>query len=429
MIPCNTFNPILLILRQSVIFWTGICIIVWVFPSQGIHDLLVYGAFLLALCYAPRAATAWRQPAGLAFIAVLVFLLLSLPFSSMPGSSVRELVKNLDIVAGAFAISVFLNTPDRIRMALGCSALAIVLTLGYDIIRIGWNLPEAWAKAATFGQFLAGLPQAHPLANWVKAHEFKPFIMNHSNVSSMMAGLSALVFIYFLWIWRRRRRLALGCLLGLIVCLAYLVILRSRGPQLAFLLTVPWLGLLIPGWRLKVGLLALGVLLFLVLPYINPRFADAKSMKTFTERTTVWKHTWSLSKQHPWLGHGYGKRTFETVYYASQPPASRFHYPHCHQFWLKLLFEFGWIGLLLNLAAWTILAVQLIRRICSLPTFTDRLLPGTIGLMLLFIHCYGLGDYPDNIVQLAQFWLIPLALALTRAENEAIAKRPADNQS
>ena len=31
-------------------------------------------------------------------------------------------------------------------------------------------------------------------------------------------------------------------------------------------------------------------------------------------------------------------------------------------------------------------------------TLDERLLPGVIALMLLFIHIYGLGDYPDNIV-------------------------------
>lgn len=406
-----------LLLRESIVFWIGISIILWVFPSKGIHDLLVYGAFLAALCYRSRAALVWRQPAGVAFISVLGFTLLSLPFSSMPESSARELIKNLDMVAGAFAISVFLNTSGRIRMALGYTALGIGLTLGYDIIRIGWNLPDLWAQSHQTGQFIINLAQTNPLANWVKAHEFKPFIMNHSNVSSMMAGLCVLIFFYFFWLWRRRRWLALGCLLGLAVCLAYLVILRSRGPQLAFLLAVPWLGLIIPGWRQKVlwltGLLVLGSLLL----FTNPRFADAKSMKTFSDRTTVWDHTWRLTRQHPWFGYGYGKQTFSTVYYTSHPPKSQFDpYPHCHQFWLKLLFEFGWIGLLLNLTAWLILAAQLIRHIYAQPTFTDRLLPGTIGLMLLFIHFYGLGDFPDNIVQTAQFWLIPLALTLMHTE-------------
>ena len=70
------------------------------------------------------------------------------------------------------------------------------------------------------------------------------------------------------------------------------------------------------------------------------------------------------------------------------------------------------MGLLLHLAAWLILAWQLLRRIYCEPTFTARLLPGTIALMLLCIHLYGLGDYPDNLVQMVQIWLIPVALVI-----------------
>ena len=72
----------------------------------------------------------------------------------------------------------------------------------------------------------------------------------------------------------------------------------------------------------------------------------------------------------------------------------------------------GWPGFALNMAAWTILAWQLARRTFAETTFDGRLLPGAVGLILIFIHIYGLGDYPDNIVQAAQFWLIPAALVL-----------------
>ncbi len=77
-----------------------------------------------------------------------------------------------------------------------------------------------------------------------------------------------------------------------------------------------------------------------------------------------------------------------------------------------MFFEFGWAGVALHLAAWLILAWQLARRIYREPTFGARLWPGIPALMLLCIHLYGLGDYPDNIVQTAQIWLIPMALAI-----------------
>ncbi len=394
------------LLKESVVFWTGIAIIIWVYSATFVQDMLVYGAFAYALFHASRGTGAWKQPAGIAFIVVLLYALIMLPFSTSCVLALRDYSGIIKLLAGMFAIPIIFCNRSRIRLALLYSAAAITLTLGYDITRLAWRLgPDLLSKA----------------------HTYSPFILNHPNVASMMAGTSALIFFYFFWIWRRSRWAALSCLLGIMICLAYLVILASRGPQIVFALTVACGGLLIPGWRRKtLWLAAMAIAAGIVLTqaqHINSRFAEKQSMKTLSSRDVVWQHTWSLTQKHPWFGHGYGKRTFDAVYYASHPPKSIFTYPHCHQFWLKLLFEFGWTGLVLNLAAWLILAVTLIRHIYSHPTFTERLLPGTIGLMLLYIHFYGLGDYPDNIVQIAQFWLIPLALILMHVEKISSAKK------
>lgn len=387
-------SPVLAVLRESVIFWTGISIIIWVFPSKAIHDLLIYGAFIWALIRCPRH-NAWVQPAGLAFLVVLGYTLLSLPLAAYPALALRDFVKQADIVAGAFAIAILFPDRPRIEAALFFSALGIGLTISFDIGRLVYHLgPDLLAKA----------------------HAFKPFVLNHSNVSSMMAGLAAFVFFYFFWKWRGRPWPAAGCAAAVGICLMYLVIMASRGPQLAFGLAAATLGLLVPGWRAKIlwlaGLALVGGLLLVNIEHVNPRFMEKASLTTFSERDKVWQHTWELTRQHPWRGFGYGKKTFEAVYYASDPPPSVFHYPHCHQYWLKLLFEFGWPGVFLYLSAWLILAAALGRRILTCASFTDRLLPGTVGLMLLLTHVYGLGDYPDNIIQTAQIWLIPVALVL-----------------
>lgn len=395
----DSFKSTWVLLRESAVFWTGIAFIVWIKSATVVQDLLVFGAFVFALFHAGRGAGAWKQPAGIAFIVVLVYSALTLPFSTRAVLSLRDASASLDLLAGMFAIPVLFNTRARIQSALLFSAAAVTLTLGCDLVRLAWVLgPDLMAKA----------------------HAHEPFILNHSNVASMMAGASAFVLFYFFWIWRRRRRAAAACLLGALLCAAYLVVLASRGPQIAFAMAVACSGLLLPGWRRKVLWLAVvavaaGVALTQA-EHINRRFGEKKSMLTLSSRDIVWKHTWQLSRAHPVFGYGYGKRCFNEVYYGSHPPPSPFRYPHCHQFWLKLLFEFGWTGLALHAAAWLILAVSLLRHIASRPTFEERLLPGTIGLVLLLIHFYGLGDYPDNVVRIAQFWLIPLALALMSAE-------------
>ena len=378
-------------------------IIVWKLSATVVQDILVYGAFLFALTRASRGARAWKQPAGIAFVVILIYMILSLPFSMHPALSWRDFSGMLKIIAGAFTIPVIFNTRAKIEAALFYSVTAITCVLGYDLIRLTTFL----------GPNLL-----------VQAHIFKPFIFNHSNVASMMAGTSALVLFYFSWQWRRRRRpwQFSGCLLGILICLAHLVIMASRGPQIAFILTCGGAVFLIPGRGIKLlGFLIIllaGCALFVNIEHVNPRFLEKKSMSNFSERDKVWTHTWNLACQRPWLGYGYGKRNFEAVYYNTQPPKSIFHYPHPHQFWLNLLFEFGWPGLILNLLAWLILALGLWRRVFAQPTFTDRLLPRTVGLIFCFIHLYGLGDYPDNIVLMAQFWLIPVALVLMKKPDD-----------
>lgn len=431
------------------VVWTAIGIIVWKLSATAIQDILVYGAFLFALARLRQgfplreAASAgqvsgqardlavWKQPAGIAFVAILLYMACTLPFSMHPALSLRDFSGLLKIIAGAFAIPVIFNTRAKIEAALFYSATAITCVLGYDLIRLTVFLgPNLLAQA----------------------HVFKPFIFNHSNVASMMAGASIFVFFQhgLYAIAKRTCRPSYGvfrpssifsgpssvvcrpssvfvCLLGILVGLAYLVIMASRGPQIAFALTCIGALSLIPGRGIKllgflIVLLA-GLVLFINIEHVNPRFLEKKSMTNFSERVTVWKHTWDLAQQRPWMGYGYGKRNFEAVYYSTHPPKSIFHYPHPHQFWLKLLFEFGWPGLILNLMAWLILALGLWRCVFAQPTFTDRLLPGTVGLIFCFIHLYGLGDYPDNIVLMAQFWLIPIALVLISQQTPRTATK------
>ena len=52
------------------------------------------------------------------------------------------------------------------------------------------------------------------------------------------------------------------------------------------------------------------------------------------------------------------------------------------------------------------------RRIYTETDFAHRAWPALPAMMLACIHIYGLGDYPDHIVQIAQVWLIPVALAI-----------------
>ena len=391
--------------KRWACFTAGVAmgVLIWTFSSSALQDAVVFGAFLYALFHAERGKTVWEQPAGIAFVVLLIHHMASLPFSVSPEMSVHDTERLFEVLAGAFAIPVVFNDKEKIQKALLYSAAAIALTLGYDLIRMSYHLGADILS---------------------KAHVFQPFILNHSNVASMMAGLSFFVFLGFLWRGEKNFRTVAGCSAGGMVCLAYLIIAASRGPQIAFALAFAWAGFILPGWRRKLiwatVIIALGVFLFISYQHINPRFAEKRTMAGFSERDKVWAHTWQMTKARPWFGYGYGKSNFEMNYYASHPPRANYHFPHCHQYWLKLLFEYGWTGFCLYAAAWLILAISLLRRIFAAPTLDERLLPGVIALMLLFIHLYGLGDYPDNLVQTAQIWLIPAALvAMAGQKSEA----------
>lgn len=413
---------------------TALALLIWTFSSNTIQDIVVFGAGIYALRRASRGAAAWRQPAGIAFIVVAVHMFVCLPFSDSPADSWRDFFDMLEIFAGAFAIPVIFNTRARLESALLHSANAVILTLAYDIARLG---------VALGGGIMSG------------AHSFQPFILNHSNVASSMAGLAVLIYGCFAWKNRAHPLPFAACIVGAFIGFVYQIVLASRGPQITLFLTLFAFGAFIPAWRGKIAwcgvILAAGLLIAGNAAKINPRLivagdsarqpglsvaADSSSTETtslpgrierflrrnLSQRDIVWKHTWRLARQRIWFGHGYGKRNFTRIYYQNNPPAADYYYPHAHQFWMKLLFEFGLTGVALHLAAWLILGWQLLRRIYAEKTFSERLWPATIALMLLFIHIYGLGDYPDNIVQVAQIWLIPAALMVISERSPARRK-------
>ena len=377
---------------------TAVGVLVWKFQSKGLFDALVWLAFLYALWHARDGIGHWRNAAGFAFAGILVFTLATLPLSVSPMDSLRDLVRMAVDLAAVFVIAVLFHTRRRIAAALLYSAAALTLLLGFDLARLAWRLR---------GDLLT------------RAHAFEPFILNHSNVASMMAGAAFIVLAYFAWTSRRRPwRLAL-CLLGMAVNLVYQVVVASRGPQVAFATAMVLSGaVVLPGWRRKLAWIAAAAAVVIALATnvdrINPRFLDKVSMRGLRDRDKVWAHTWELSRQRPLLGYGYGKRVFHQVYRSTNPPESPFDFPHAHEYWLFTLFQHGWIGVSLYATAWLLLTLRLLRSMARLRDDADaRLLAGTILILLLFIHVYGLADWPDNVVLLMLWWLIPAALVVT----------------
>lgn len=392
-------------LATRTLIWLAVAFVIWYYSSKGIHDVLVWGAFAAALPRARRAWPLWANAAGIAFVALLVFTLATLPLSVSWQDSARDILRLARLPAGAFAISVWFQSAGRLMAALVFSAWAITLVLAADLIRLGWALG---------GDLLR------------EAHAYQPFMLNHSNVSSMLAGLCFLVFATLRPV-HHGKRMRVAAVAGMLICLAYLFVLASRGPQIAFLMTLAVAGLVwLQGWRRRAAwicaALAAGSLAAWNMERLNPRFGEGEELRTFAGRRTVWEHTWDLALQRPWRGYGFGKSVFQDVYESTDPPAppppyQEVTYPHPHSYFLFILFQHGWPGLFLFAAAWGLLAGRLVRAVWRHRDDAGRWLPGTVLLLLIFMHLYGLGDFPDNRLAIVMIWLPPVALVATKKED------------
>ncbi|NQU39125.1 MAG: O-antigen ligase family protein [Lentisphaerae bacterium] len=383
------------------ILFTVVGVLVWNFRSAFLQDLLLIGSFFVALWRNPRGFKVWLQPAGLLFLLSGLLILVLLPLSPVAGPSFRELLKYADVMLATLAIPALFPTRHKIEGLLFYGAWAIVAVLSCDLARM----------VATLG------PQVFQLG-----HELEPFAFGHSNLSAMMGGAACLVLLTSGWMLRERRWAALGCLVGVLICLAHEFLIASRGPQVALMATVGLAAVIIPsGWRLKVVLTVLMLLavtaLVVNIERINPRFSDRRALRSFAGREVVWSHTPNLVRERPVWGHGWGTTVFEEHYHRSNPPQSPSHFHHAHQYWLQVAFATGWVGVALHLLGWVWLLARLLGVLARCTNVNQRLLPALIILLIAHVHIYGMADWPAGVVGVMMTWLIPVGLVVTsRAE-------------
>lgn len=380
--------------------------LVWVLPSKAVTDILIGGAFLWSLTRWRQAAAVWSTPPGLAAVLIPLCAALLLPFAVLPAAAGRDMLSDWRLAAGAFALSVWVTDGRRAEQVLFASAGVLVPLFAGDLIRLALALgPDLLAQ----GRY------------------YKPYILNHPNVSSLLAGGTILICLYGAWTRRPRRLAVAGFAAGAGIALAYLVVQSSRGPQAAFAGTAAAALLLVPrtwkGRMLGLGLaVAAALLIGGNLSRINARFLEKKDF--LSGRDAVWSHTVSLIRQRPWLGHGYGKTTFQTLYRASDPPPSPFAFPHPHQYTLFVLFQGGRAWLILHATLWLLLAGRLLAALKREHGEEARLRVALVAMLLLMWHLYGLVDYPDNRLQLALAGLVPLAIVVSRRRDAVKSSAP-----
>jgi len=371
--------------------------LLWLAPSKAVTDVLLWGAFLWALPRARRAARLWLSPPGFAALLVALYPVVQLAWAVDPAAAANDLLRDARLAAGAFALSVWLGTePRRAERPLMAGLLALLPILVLDLVRI--------TRAIGFATLLEN------------ARYYKPYALNHPNVSSLLAAAAVFVALQAAWSRRGRPAAATGFGLGAGLALAYLVVMASRAPQTAFAATAGAALLLIPrNWKGRGAGLALALLAAFAiganLSRVNARFLNTSD--PLSGRLVVWRQTLALAQERPWFGHGYGKTVFQQVYAASNPPPSPHYYPHPHQHALFVLFQGGRAWLILHAALVLLLAVRLAGALRRTSDPDERLRIALVALLLILWGAFGLGDYPDNRLKLALAALLPLALAVS----------------
>lgn len=382
--------------------------VLWFDPSSGLSTAILTGAGLYALWNGKKTFAAWKNPIGAFFGIGVLWAVLSATWSFYPAGSVRDLVKSAPLMLGVLALPAIFNRPERVWAALLASAGVVTAALTADLVRLFAAL--GWPTLLT------------------EARYFHPYLYTHPNVSSMMAGLCALVFIARGVAGApglgRKALLAVGLALDL----AYLGVMASRGPQAVFALAVLAFPLvLLPGWRSRFAALALALALGGGLWWggglVNPRFKD-RTMGNYNNRDTAWGHSKLLADRRPVLGYGFGKKAFVKAVYENpdqRAPLVPVRYPHAHSYWLMLYFQGGAVGFALGTAGWLALAGRLLwGAACAgrqasggwRERLRARVLPSLLATGLFYVLVYGIGDFPDSVIRASLFYLIGLAMAL-----------------
>jgi len=312
-----------------------------------------------------------------------------LPFGVDPGVSFGILLKYLDFVALAIALPVLLSTRRRTILFMLCGALAITALVAWDLTRL----------LALYGSDVLVWARKDP----------NPVLI-HPNISAVAAAAAAVLAGTSALSQRRSKPVFLVLLLVAALNVVYLVLLRSRGAQLALFVSICLTALVsVRSRRAFVGVTALAVCCAAALLVVNPRF------RTFgvLDRDVVWKHTASLVAEHPIVGYGLGEPIFMEAYHSSEPPESPHHFHHPHMYWMNALFCFGWPATMVQAGMWLMLAIRLARKMPSLRLPDARVERAGAFALLVLIQVAGIFDCTPNILGLTVLWCVPLALAVS----------------
>jgi len=417
----------------------------------GEVPLAVFGALITFgwLGWATSKPRPLPAPFPLAWpLGVLLLVTLASTITSVyrPASALA-LVQLLLVAAGA--LLAFVLPQERRHLVYGVVAFSAGMVLGecYGLYswytwllstqQTNWRVQSTWEDANYYAEFLLiCLPMLLLLAfrSPGDAAETATRAEKPASKTRTARPLSLEAQLARGAEWGRKRLPAVAAVLGLLC----LVMTQSRGALLALLavllaFVVTWLWIEGRLTARTLGLLALGIVLFVGLALVSPvgrRVLDpvtrAKQLHSQKFRSYTWKGALRMTKAHPWLGTG--PNTFLSAFGQYQIAG---YTRQAHNLYLQASAETGVLGLLALLgllAAVGLLGLQVLRAPDATPPSEERrlrlgiaaaLLAAVLGLLL-----HGLVDTVWDYTAI-EFAVLLQAALLWRLTVNPQAARPA----
>lgn len=290
----------------------------------------------------------------------------------------------------------FMRTGDTIRMIFRLALATAVLSL------VIWPISPDYALQPD-------VPTGDVELRGIFDHQLRLGMM-----LCMAVGLTAIAIVNGAIDDLRGRLPRWTVFLGLLICVAALLLSRARGASAALALALMLCGLVsrnrLVAWASLAGCVLLVLALTLFGDVIAQTVFSNPSDATLSGRTLLWPKVLQLAEARPWTGYGYGsfyQPVFEGFWRNYRPPSA-------HSSWLQAYFETGLPGLglilLLSLSLiWSGLLISMTLRRISYSLFVglfvmlagliDTVLAGKLNILtilMLLIAAQEAGELRDR---------------------------------
>lgn len=370
-----------------VIWWSG-----------APRDVYAWGGLAITLLSAPRRPFSLRHNPALVLLLLFVgWALVGTLWAPDPSQALRDWIKLATLSAFAWSSAQLMGTRENVEHVLLC--LCVSLTIIY-VVEVG-----QWLRTIGVGWHFGDRVMA-------------PFSFQHINTfAGLIVASFALGWLLVSSEWRFRKSIVA---VQLVTGLVLLWLFASRTAQLSLVVMV--IGALAAQRRPAMRWLAVVALLTcaVIVPIVNPRFRDA-TMWTLHNRVELWRGTMALIAERPLFGHGYGDKTFQSLYVEHNAVRSE-DYPHAHDLPLQLAFGVGLVGLGLYAATFFVVVRDLWRR-WAVGDPGEARLAGVLLLCFAATGVFSIADIPRGPFHLFLWTLWAAGIALTAERGSPTATR------